>query len=296
MSNVEAPWFEKVRIGPRLWLGYGLTMTLTAAALCVALTLIHTLRTRQDQYATEVIPSMLAIHAIVEGVDRARQSEVLYALSDDAVAARSVEVRAREDRAAVDADLQALTRTKSNLQSVSNYEKLQQLVQAYWDVRDRVIATSRDRSDAGQRVAALKLLMGESKTSFDRLEDMARSPETGQQSVTGNLRNERNTDRTTVIVVIILFIFALQVGLRSARSTARFLTQPLDMAVEMAKAVASGDLTKRVGGENLNWEVSLEVRTLLAALNDMAGQLAGLISDMSQSADGVNACAPNRPE
>jgi methyl-accepting chemotaxis protein len=276
MSNVEARWFEKVRIGPRLWFGYGLTMSLTAAALCLALALIHTLRARQDRYATEAIPSILAIHELVEAVDRARESEMLYVLSDDAAGAR-------EDRAKVDADLQGL--------SGASHQRLQQFVEEYWGIRDRVVAMSRDKRDPAQRTAAVKLLLGESKAAFDRLEDAARSQEREWRSLADTLRDERNTDRKTLIAVIIVFVFALQVGLRSAQSTARFLTQPLDLAVEMAKAVASGDLTKRVGAESLTWEVSLEVKALLIALNDMAGQLAGLISDMSQSADGVNVTA-----
>jgi methyl-accepting chemotaxis protein len=169
----------------------------------------------------------------------------------------------------------------------AGYEKVQAGVQAYFQLQDQVLASSGDDSTAPSRQAAARLLLGDSRQAFYQIRDSIAAWEryTQQRSheleAQGEARYRRGV-RNLVAMIIFLGVWCAMSAIRLEQSIAR----PLALAVDMAKAVARGDLTRRhdLGGRD-------ELTELVALLTQMSAHLSELISDVLGSAQAVELTA-----
>jgi len=285
--------FKNLKISHRIGIGFGLTLAIFATVVVLALCQVSNLHSDLVSNASDFLPSVHAIDGLLDGINSARRHEMQHLLADSAAEMAQIESGIQQDRSKVASNLQAYASLISGQQDRAGYEEAQGLTRSYWDLQDQVLALSRNKNDSAKRAAAVKLMMGDSRATFDRLSDAAAAwAQREQDSSNALVLKHQRTYRRNMIILIALAIFAMQVGLRSATSTSRFLSRPLNQAVDVAKAVARGDLTKRIAFSNrVNWEVCYEIRTLMTALDEMSKQLTGLITELSDSAQAVSATA-----
>jgi methyl-accepting chemotaxis protein-1 (serine sensor receptor) len=84
------------------------------------------------------------------------------------------------------------------------------------------------------------------------------------------------------MISISLMLVALAAGLGGAIAFSRTITQPLVRAVDVARTVATGDLSTDIRAEG-----SDEIGELLAALREMQTNLADVVSSVRRNAEGV---------
>lgn len=104
----------------------------------------------------------------------------------------------------------------------------------------------------------------------------------GSELLAANLRTEESAHRQQLIAVLVLMTLAVAVSLWLALVFVRSITQPLQQAVQLAQAVAQGDLsgTDRPTGSN-------EVGELLKAQQIMRARLRPLVAQVRSGADSV---------
>ena len=101
-----------------------------------------------------------------------------------------------------------------------------------------------------------------------------------QQSLAKTAASALDTLRFAVITLAVrALVTAAVVGVRITKST----TAPLQEAVDLARAVAAGDLTRSIRAEGRS-----ETAQLLQALGDMQNALITLVSNVHQSAEAVS--------
>ena len=101
-----------------------------------------------------------------------------------------------------------------------------------------------------------------------------------QQSLAKTAASALDTLRFAVITLALLaLVTAAVVGVRITKST----TAPLQEAVDLARAVAAGDLTRSIRAEGRS-----ETAQLLQALGDMQNALITLVSNVHQGAEAVS--------
>lgn len=101
-----------------------------------------------------------------------------------------------------------------------------------------------------------------------------------QQSLAKTAASALDTLRLAVITLAVLaLVTAAVVGVRITKST----TAPLREAVDLARAVAAGDLTRSIRAEGRS-----ETAQLLQALGDMQNALITLVSNVHQGAEAVS--------
>jgi methyl-accepting chemotaxis protein len=83
-------------------------------------------------------------------------------------------------------------------------------------------------------------------------------------------------------VSIALFLAALGIGAGTALLLERLITRPIDSAVEVARSVAAGDLSRLINASGRN-----ETAQLLLALKDMQASLSKVVGEVRQGADSV---------
>lgn len=94
-----------------------------------------------------------------------------------------------------------------------------------------------------------------------------------------------NAQRASIASVT-LMLFALAAGLGGAIAFSRTITHPLNRAVDVARTVATGDLSTDIRPHSED-----EIGALLAALRDMQGNLSKVVSSVRHNAEGVAAAS-----
>jgi methyl-accepting chemotaxis protein len=156
---------------------------------------------------------------------------------------------------------------------------------------DMVRAHVRNLQGAGDIGAKISI------TSFIGPFDEARSGLLGnldlvQETVAADIadaeRGSRNTQTAAIGTMIIILIASIAAAVFIGLLMARIITRPLNKAVTLAEAVASGDLTVEVEHGSHD-----ELGTLVSSLNGMSHNLAGMIGTVRASADNLAGAAEN---
>jgi methyl-accepting chemotaxis protein len=86
----------------------------------------------------------------------------------------------------------------------------------------------------------------------------------------------------TIALFSVIVVIAIGLGVMLAWALVRAITRPLNQAVEVAREVASGNLTQGITAQG-----KTETAQLLAALRDMQTSLVGVVSTVRQGSEGV---------
>ncbi|WP_367849455.1 methyl-accepting chemotaxis protein [Rhodoferax sp. WC2427] len=168
-------------------------------------------------------------------------------------------VASPEGQAALDKTLEARTAYSASR------NKVQDLVKA----GDKAAATAALYNDLAPVQRRYQAALAEFTELQEKLMDTA----------SASVESTLGTAEATVLgLVSFALLFAAVVGTWITRIT----TRPLAKAVEVARAVAAGDLTQTIDSRGTN-----ETAQLFQALSDMQTQLAGIVQNVRQNADGV---------
>jgi methyl-accepting chemotaxis protein len=278
---------KHMRIGYRLGVVFVVTLLMFGALLALALAEewgLHSALLRFDQ---QIVPSMRAIHTVLEDMGAIRRNETQHLMTSDAAEMAGLEGRMQGDRAEVEATLQAYARIVWDQEDRADYEKVLALSKDYWRLDEQIIALSRQKASPAQRELAVRLMLGDSRQAYSALNDAGHAWAKHSEDVL-KLGERLGEDfyRKGIASLIALAAGATLLVAVISIAISRSITRPLAKAVDIAKRVSRGDLTHRIDASG-----SDEIGTLLAALNDMSTQLSSLITDVFRSAEAVNVTA-----
>lgn len=264
-----------------------MTLLLIAGLLGLALDQETGMHSALAHYSQDVVPSIRIIHSVLEGIGTARRHEGQHLLTNDAAEMTSLDGKIQEDRSQVESNLRAYSALISDAEDGADLQKMITLSRAYWQLEDQVTALSHNKVNPGQRDAAIKLMLGDSRLAYYALNDAGLAWAKHNEELGRD--DERRADDTYHRAVTSLIGLAIAVTVLLAIisiAISRSITRPLAKAVDLAKRVSRGDLTHRIDASG-----SDEIGTLLAALNEMSMQLSGLITDVFRSAEAVDVTA-----
>src|SRR5690606_5331861 len=104
----------------------------------------------------------------------------------------------------------------------------------------------------------------------------------GAQALSQYLQDEESEHRQSLVLTLLLVAAGMTVGVALAVVFVRSITQPLQRAVHMAQAIASGDLS----GEDAETGTN-EVGELLDAQQQMRARLRPMVAQVRRGADSV---------
>nr|WP_320009453.1 methyl-accepting chemotaxis protein [uncultured Desulfobulbus sp.] len=106
-----------------------------------------------------------------------------------------------------------------------------------------------------------------------------RAKQSAQATVQEAYDSAHNGEMITIICVVVGFVFAVALGL----ILTRLITKPLFMGVDLAKAMANGDLT-----QTMNVNQKDEIGMLAHSLNDMAQNLRSMFGEIKNGVSSVD--------
>jgi methyl-accepting chemotaxis protein len=277
----------RYKIGFRLGFSIGAVCLWALVLAAFALSGERRLHAALRHYDSNLVPSLRMIHAVIEDVGSTRRRETQHLMTAPSDEVTELESKLMHDRSQVQANLQRYRDLVSDAEDRAIYEKMLLQTRDYFQLQDQVLALSRSGANPGQQDAAAKLLLGDSRRAFDALSDTALTwAQHNELLANGVIRNDEALYQRGLLTLLTLTCLVLLSGVLTAVRLTTSVTGPLGQAVELAKSVASGDLTRRVEVPGTD-----EVSIVLSSLNDMSSRLSGLITDVRNSAEAVRATA-----
>ncbi|MES2260141.1 MAG: methyl-accepting chemotaxis protein [Pseudomonadota bacterium] len=271
--------FNNLKIAQRLGLGFGIVVLLMLLLSVLSVQRLATLNegTRliyEDRYAKVVLTN----DTVKNAMDNARQLRNMLLSSTEAESEKfrkEVEINRRE--------------MNDGLQSIQKMLSVERGRQIFKDISDKraILDPKYDtfyalvKSDKKMATEYLKNDFAASNTAFwESLETMAKF----QGELMDKAAKEANqTYETTRTLIMALSASALALALAIAAFITLSITRPLKKAVQVADALAAGDLSVKIESNSKD-----ETGQLLQAMRNMVGKLTQVIDGQKQVVEAAN--------
>ena len=265
--------FSNINIGQRLAFATGITALLTLVLLFVSFQTIDSLTEQWDQFHTVSFEKTMAANK-----GETSLGDAIHHFKNYVLRGQDYDQKFNADMAAID---QVVASYASNHGEMNEREKS---------------ALERIRVGADAYRAAIKKAI-EMKTAGATIEEIYKSIKGADKEIATALAEllvvtQEETKATAMLVsstalsgkrtVVIIGLLVVLIGVAFAWATALSITRPLQEAVEVAGAVAKGDLTQHIEVKSKD-----ETGQLLQALKDMNESLVSIVSDVRSTTDSI---------
>ncbi len=263
---------KDMRISTRLMAGFALMGLLILALGSVSLLKSAELKTAFDLVTNERMPR----RAVLNVVDQ-EHSEIAIAMREMLLLETEAERQQRKQtmltiRAKIGAELQQLAQ---DVQSARGKELLADVVageQGYVAAQDQFLALV----DAQDEVAARQLLFVQARPALQAFNQAVKALKRFQddlldEAVAHADAGVRSIQTSVAIAILVALVVAVLLALRTTRA----ITGPLNQAVQVAQAVAAGDLSLQfqARGRSETAQLLLALQQMLHSLREVVGQV-----------------------
>jgi methyl-accepting chemotaxis protein len=272
-------FLHQLTIAKRLSLGFGLLVFMLITLGVVSLGQVGLITSRSNEVTSDLMPKQRQLAVVANEVNA-----IARAMRNMMIMGSPSEIQAQ--RADIENSQRLIQATLDALDKVLLYPEARQRFQSLLDARAAFVASQSkffNTLQSGTREEARQVLLEESRALQLRYMDELAALTAVQDRRTDVGVSEIESavamvQRVTVGMMVGAALLALGLGVAIIRS----VTQPLRHAVEVANAVAEGDLSVpiRVTGRS-------ETTDLLRALDGMKQRLAQVVGTVRQGAEGV---------
>jgi methyl-accepting chemotaxis protein len=273
--------FKNLKIGVRLGLSFGFMLLLVAITLVLGVTKMAVMNNATEQIVKDRYPkTVLANDAIIRTLDNGRSVRNLLLENEEGIEKNKAIIKANRDK--IKADLEQLDKMINTAKGRELMNAIVRQRDALDPKYDELMALA--KSDRKQATEFLLNSFATTNTAYAK----ALSDISGFQ---GELMEKEGVAVMAAHVsaqnlMIGAGITAVLAGIALAFAVTRSLTVPLDKAVNVANCLARGDLTVAIEVDSRD-----ETGMLLAAMQNMVGNLKKMISEILTGADRVSSTA-----
>ena len=274
---------KNLRIGTRLAIGFGFTLTLMLVISVMSYLRVGEINTDIGDMVNDKFPKTVWANDIIDAINvnaRAMRNALLVTKPDEA----QKELERIPEQRKITADrFDKLEKTIKSEEGKKKLANAQEARKAFNQDLDRFL----DLQKAGKKEEALELmiakirkLQGDYFKAVNELivfqsELMAESGKTADQ-LSGQ----------TKLTILILAISAILISAGFAFWVTRSITAPLNEAVNVANQLAEGDLTARINVDSKD-----ETGMLLTAMKNMVEKLSSIIGEVRSAADNLSSAS-----
>ncbi|WP_234639709.1 methyl-accepting chemotaxis protein [Delftia tsuruhatensis] len=269
--------FRNLRISAKLLLAFAAVLLLTAFLGLYAIVQLNRINQASTEIATRWMPSSRLLLDIRAAVARYRVNELQHVISevDSEMAGFETVLDALWQR--VQDDHGRYARYAITPQEQADHRALGELLARYAGEHPRIMQLSRSLHTS----EAMTVIQGESlqisRTLYELVDRMVQANQDGAAQANQQANALYASARNWVTG---LLVCSVALGLALAMAIARLISRPLNDAVKVAQAVASGDLTSRIEARDRD-----ETGQLLQALHRMDSNLGQIVHQVRMSTD-----------
>ncbi|HET6438720.1 MAG TPA: methyl-accepting chemotaxis protein [Anaeromyxobacter sp.] len=276
-------WFRNMRISGKLLLSFCMLLLLTAGVGAYSLVQMSGIFGHTMDIADHWMPALQEVAGLEKAINTVRRKELAFFLANDAAGQAAFEKElADAEKELADAEHLADERITS-VKGRALLEELRKAGGTYLADIHRTMALAR----SGARDEARAAIFGQNQQSLNAALEVAKRlidvQDAGAKAGSEDAHSSYDTARKLVIASLGV---ALLVGVILALLVATAICRPLVRAVEVADAIAAGDLTVAV-----KVETDDEVGRLLRSMSGMAEKLGQVIGEVRGGAGALAAAA-----
>jgi len=273
--------FNNLKIGARLGAAFASVLALTILMGAFSIQRLSLVNDATRDEATNWLAATRALGDYRSVIDNIRRVEVQHITASAAADYDKWERRIAElkTKAAKAWQVYAATGTPGQEQSLA--AAIEAAQQNFFDADAALLKISRET--AGFNEVVRKAYNGESLQKFNALaaavdKDVAFQGDGADTAY----RNSQDAYRSTCVAVAALLLITIAIGSILAWLITRGITRPVAEAVQLAKTVASGDLTSSIEVRSRD-----EIGELQQALADMNARLSQIVIQVRNSSDSI---------
>ncbi|WP_304622802.1 methyl-accepting chemotaxis protein [Roseateles cellulosilyticus] len=274
--------FNQLRIGARLALGFGTLLLLLSAVAGFGMYQTSNINNNVLDLSDNWVPSIKTLGDLRARANRLRRATINHLLADtpEGKAAQA----AIHDKL-VQKDWPEIMAAYEKLVSSAEEAALLEQMKTLWadHLKDDLRLIELSNGGDATFVEARKLATGASAASFTKLlkvieQDVELNNKGAASSGEAAAVNYRSVMQSNVVAIVVVLLTGVVLAIVISRS----ITRPLRQAVDVAKAVAAGDLTSSVKVQGRD-----ETAELLSALGDMNDNLARIVGQVRNSSENI---------
>ncbi|MGV7208970.1 methyl-accepting chemotaxis protein [Oxalobacteraceae bacterium A2-2] len=272
------------KIGARLALGLGISLIFMLLIAGVGIYNLGKLNSDTEDLATDKVPKMVLAYETIGGLNDIARAMRNAMLSNDPETVRKelerVDLR-KQDNAERLAQLGKLVADDPEPESHTKYQAVLDARSKYLVVQESFLQMSRDAARRDESVKYLLTTVRKEQTAYlNALTELVKyqNEAVGQASLYAE--QAYSGSRWTMLL---LTAAAAALSAWVIYTITRGITRPLNRAVDMAQAVAGGDLTRRVECDTRD-----ETGQLLRALVDMSDSLERTVGQVRAGSDTIS--------
>ncbi|WEF36018.1 methyl-accepting chemotaxis protein [Pseudoduganella chitinolytica] len=272
-------WFQNLRIAPKLLLVFGVVQLLMLVMGLASIRSMGRMNDASTDLARNWMPSVRVVMQLRTDVGELRRWQLAHMLTDVPASLTTYEERMAKTLEGQRANAAGYEKLISSPQERALYEEFARNWQLFLVEHDKVVALSRQNLKAEARAAAAgssAKILGDANAALDKLVKL--NVEGGQRA--GDESETLYRDARTLSIALLLL--AALAGSALALWVARMVARPLGEAVDTARAVADGDLTR-----DLTVRSQDETGELMAALRDMTTKLQTVVAQVRVGTDTI---------
>ncbi|HEY1132852.1 MAG TPA: methyl-accepting chemotaxis protein [Roseateles sp.] len=279
---------KNLRVGARLGLAFFVLLVLMLAMAGGGALLAKSINYYAEYYPGNILPSLRNIHQIDGAISDARRLEQQHILTDDDKEKKSLGERIVKARGDLQKRLKEYEPLVTDDEDRALLKKVGEGLTAYLAVQDKVLKASSDSaSDPTQGTAAREMTFGVARAAFTPVrEAVDKWWAYNERLANATTAAAEAAYRRVLWTFAIASLVALALGVAAAMLITRSITRPVQLASDVVKAVAGGDLTQRVHSSSRD-----ELGQLLSMLDEMTQNLARMVSGVRQGCDQLNVAA-----
>ena len=273
--------FSNLKIGVRLALAFAIVLALSVIIGVFSISRIAVVNDATTEVATNWLVGTRALSAYHAAISDMRRAEALHAMANKEEQFVQAEKRIAEDKGRASKALSEYAATVDSAEERPLLEAIQTAQQYYFAAQPDLLKVS--RTSDGVTDALREAYSGTSaKTLNALLAAVEKDIEFQKVGADRAYQTSQSQYASTRIEVIVLLIVSVALGALLAWSIARSVTSPVRDAVQLAEAVAVGDLTSDVRSDSQD-----EIGQLIRALKKMNGSLSTVVDQVRQGSHGV---------
>ena len=270
---------SNLKVGARLGLGFGALIAMMMIIAMLGITNMRNIQGKLDDIVNKEFPKTVWANNMLEGVDAI------------GIHMRDSLLETGKDKIKIELD----GITEKRKVTKDNLEKLQTVMTSDADKAALAKVVEVRNEYVGEQEVFLKLIdegkleeaktflmqkvMGLQDNYIEKLNELTEYQSNGMKKI----GDEANKQVQSMVMLVVMFaLIALVIGVVTGFLIARSITRPLQQAVEVAGAVAKGDLTQHIEVKSRD-----EVGQLLQALKDMNESLTGIVSEVRSNTDSI---------
>ena len=272
------------KIGTRLAGGLGLSLVFMVGMSIVGIGNLGKLNDGTGDLAADKVPKVIEAYEAVGGVNDIARAMRNAMLSTDAETVRKELKRVEDKKAEIAGRLDKLTKLISDDTDAESKARLKAVLEArerYEVVQTAFIAKSADQAKRDENVVYLLTTVRKEQTAYlNSLTDLVKYQTEAVARASTEAKAAYVGARNMMIA---LTVIAAALAAVVVYWITRSITHPLNRAVGVAEAVASGDLTQRIECDTAD-----ETGQLLRALKNMTESLARTVGRVRAGSDTIS--------